>query len=163
MCEAGVSPATLHRGENYPARLGCRRREQTRQPTPEQAQHTEADAPVGQTRWTAAHDEVDGVTRILLRRSYTGLDGMPVVLEERLFATFPAADPAWEARFTEAMSGARFRCAYLNTEESPGERGYYSRRSMSLLLILFSVVAGAGSGLVSSTPSRPCQDVGEGV
>ena len=79
-------------------------------------------APVGQARW-AAHDEVDGVTRILLRRSYTGLDGMPVVLEERLFATFPAADPAWEARFIEALSGARFRCAYLNAEESPGERG----------------------------------------
>ena len=48
---------------------------------------------------------------------------MPVVLEERLFATFPAANPSWEARFIEAMSGARFRCAYLNAEESPGERG----------------------------------------
>ena len=30
----------------------------------------EVAAPVGQARWTAAHDEVDGVTRILLRRSY---------------------------------------------------------------------------------------------
>ena len=142
VCEAGVSPATLHRGENYPARLGCRRREQTRQPTPEQAQHTEAAAPVGQTRWTAAHDEVDGVTRILLRRSYTGLDGMPVVLEERLFATFSAADPAWEARFIEAMSGARFRCAYLNAEESPG-RGARRWR------------AGSPSGLPPAPPSPP--------
>ena len=34
-----------------------------------------------------------------------------------------AADPAWEARFIEAMSGARFRCAYLNAEESPGRGG----------------------------------------
>jgi hypothetical protein len=33
--------------------------------------------------------------------------------------TFPAQDPAWEARFTEAMSKARFRCSYLNTEEGP--------------------------------------------
>ena len=30
---------------------------------------------------------------------------------------------ATRSRFIEAMSGARFRCAYLNTEESPGERG----------------------------------------
>jgi hypothetical protein len=82
----------------------------------------EVAAAVAQARWTAAHDEADGVTRVLLRRAYTGLDGLPVVLEERLFASFPAADPAWEARFTEAMSGARFRCAYLNAEESPGER-----------------------------------------
>ncbi|MGY1624831.1 hypothetical protein ACI789_21720 [Geodermatophilus sp. SYSU D00965] len=82
----------------------------------------EVAAAVAQAHWTAAHDEVDGLTRVLLRRSYTGLDGMPVVLEERLFATLPAADPAWEARFTEAMSGARFRCAYLNAEERPGER-----------------------------------------
>ncbi|MGY1705501.1 hypothetical protein ACI79C_13100 [Geodermatophilus sp. SYSU D00697] len=83
----------------------------------------EVAAAVAQARWTAAHDEVDGETRVLLRRSYTGLDGLPVVLEERVFDTFPAADPAWEARFTEAMSRARFRCAYLNAEESPGERG----------------------------------------
>jgi hypothetical protein len=33
--------------------------------------------------------------------------------------TFPAGDPAWEALFTEAMSKARFRCSYLNAEESP--------------------------------------------
>ena len=66
-----------------------------------------------------AHDEVDGVTRVLLRRTYTGLDGRPAVLEERVLETFPAQDPAWEALFTEAMSRARFRCAYLNAEESP--------------------------------------------
>ncbi|MGY1649821.1 hypothetical protein [Geodermatophilus sp. SYSU D01119] len=70
--------------------------------------------------WGAAHDEVDGVTRVLLRRSRPGPDGEPVVLEDRVFATFPADDPAWEARFTEAMAGARFRCRYLDAEESPG-------------------------------------------
>ncbi len=73
---------------------------------------------IARARWAAAHDEVDGTTRILLRRSYTGLDGRPAVLEERVFDTFPATDPAWEARFTEAMSNARFRCSYLNAEES---------------------------------------------
>ena len=40
-----------------------------------------------------------------------------------MFAPLPAADPAWEARFIEEMSGAGFRCAYLNAEESPGEGG----------------------------------------
>ena len=74
-----------------------------------------ADAIAG-AQWTPAHDEVDGTTRVLLRRSYTGLDGLPTVLEERVFETFPARDPAWEARFTEAMAGARFRCQYLNAE-----------------------------------------------
>lgn len=77
-------------------------------------------AAVARARWGPAHDEVDGETRVLLRRSYTGPDGLPVVLEDRVYATFPAADPAWEARFTEAMSGARFRCSYLNAEESAG-------------------------------------------
>ncbi len=67
--------------------------------------------------WAPAHDEVDGLTRVLLRRSCTGPDGLPVVLEDRVFATFPADDPAWEARFTEAMAGARFRCGYLDAEE----------------------------------------------
>jgi hypothetical protein len=68
-------------------------------------------------RWAAAHDEHDGQTRVLLRRAYTGLDGSPVVLEERVLETFPAQDPAWEARFTEAMSRARYRCSYLNAED----------------------------------------------
>jgi hypothetical protein len=72
---------------------------------------------IARARWTPAHDEVDGTTRVLVRRSYTGLDGQPVVLEERVLETFPANDPAWEALFTEAMSKARFRCSYLNTEE----------------------------------------------
>ncbi len=67
--------------------------------------------------WAPAHDEVDGVTRVLLRRSYTGADGLPVVLEDRVLTTFPADDPAWEARFTEAMANARFRCGYLDAEE----------------------------------------------
>jgi len=75
---------------------------------------------VAAARWGAAHDEVDGETRVLLRRSCPGLDGRPEVLEERVFDTFPADDPAWEARFTEAMAGARFRCSYLNTEEGRG-------------------------------------------
>jgi hypothetical protein len=42
------------------------------------------------------------------------------VLEERVFATIPAADPAWEPRFTEAMARARFRCDYLNAEDAAG-------------------------------------------
>ena len=78
-----------------------------------------ADA-VARARWAPAHDEVDGVTRVLLRRSYVGPDGLPVVLEDRVYTAFPAADSAWETRFTEAMSGARFRCSYLNAEESAG-------------------------------------------
>jgi hypothetical protein len=76
-------------------------------------------AAIAHARWAPGHDEVDGTTRVLVRRAYTGLDGHPVVLEERVLETFPADDPAWEARFTEAMSKARFRCSYLNTEEGP--------------------------------------------
>ena len=75
-------------------------------------------ASIAQARWVPGHDEVDGTTRVLLRRTYTGLDGRPAVLEERVLDSFPAQDPGWEARFTEAMSNARFRCAYLNAEES---------------------------------------------
>jgi hypothetical protein len=73
-----------------------------------------------QARWVAAHDEHDGTTRVLLRRSCTGPDGWPLVLEEREFATIPSSDPDWEPRFTEAMARARFRCDYLNTEEAAG-------------------------------------------
>jgi len=69
-------------------------------------------------RWSVAHDEVDGVTRVLVRRAYTGADGLPRVLEDRVFASWPADDPLWEPRFTEAMAGARFRAAYLNAEEA---------------------------------------------
>lgn len=83
-------------------------------------ERSELAAAIAQARWTPAHDEVDGTTRVLLRRSYTGLDGRPAVLEERVLETFPATDPAWEARFTEAMSRARFRCSYLNAEEAGG-------------------------------------------
>jgi hypothetical protein len=75
---------------------------------------------IAHARWTPAHDEVDGATRVLVRRAYTGLDGRPAVLDDRVIATFPADDPAWEARFTEAMSQARFRCQYLNSEERDG-------------------------------------------
>jgi hypothetical protein len=83
-------------------------------------QRTALAAAISRARWVPAHDEVDGVTRVLLRKAYTGLDGRPVVLEERVLESFPAQDPAWEALFTEAMSRARFRCTYLNAEESPG-------------------------------------------
>jgi hypothetical protein len=82
-------------------------------------ERAELAAAIERARWTPAHDEVDGSTRVLVRRAYTGLDGRPVVLDERVLETFPAQDPAWEARFTEAMSKARFRCSYLNTEEGP--------------------------------------------
>jgi hypothetical protein len=75
-------------------------------------------AAIAQARWQPAHDVVDGGTRVLLRRAYVGLDGRPAVLEERVLETFPAADPAGAARFTEAMAKARYRCAYLNAEES---------------------------------------------
>jgi hypothetical protein len=71
-------------------------------------------------RWAAAHDEQDGVTRVLLRRSCTGPDGWPLVLEERVLATIPSSAPDWEPRFTEAMAQARYRCEYLNAEESAG-------------------------------------------
>jgi hypothetical protein len=40
---------------------------------------------------------------------------------------------------------------------------YYSRRSRSLVLMVFSVVAGAGDRLVFSAPCRPSQDIGDGV
>ena len=63
---------------------------------------------------------MDGQTRILLRRTYTGLDGLPVVLEERVLEGFSSQDPSWEARFTEGMARARFRSSYLNEEESTG-------------------------------------------
>jgi len=87
-------------------------------PAPARAWQQQA---VAAARWAAAHDEVDGVTRVLLRRSCAGLDGRPEVLEERVFETFSARDPMWEARFTEAMSGARFRCSYLNAEDDQGQ------------------------------------------
>ena len=80
-------------------------------------ERAELAAAIAQARWVPGHDEVDGETRVLVRRAYTGLDGRPVVLEERVLESFPAQDPAWEARFTEAMAKARFRCTYLNTEE----------------------------------------------
>jgi hypothetical protein len=75
---------------------------------------------IARARWAPAHDEVDGATRVLVRRACTGLDGRPQVLEDRVVAAFPADDPAWEARFTEAMAQARFRCEYLNSEEQQG-------------------------------------------
>jgi hypothetical protein len=81
-------------------------------------ERAELAAAIAQARWLPGHDEVDGTTRVLLRRTYTGLDGRPAVLEERVLETFPAQDPGWEALFTEAMSNARFRCTYLNAEES---------------------------------------------
>lgn len=96
----------LRRASGGPVALPARRR-------------AELATAIAQAQWTPAHDEVDGTTRVLVRRSYTGLDGQPVVLEERVMETFPAQDPAWEALFTEAMSKARFRCRYLNTEEGP--------------------------------------------
>jgi hypothetical protein len=83
-------------------------------------QRAEVARSLEQARWVAAHDEQDGVTRVLLRRSCTGPDGWPLVLEERVFATIPDSDPEWEPRFTEAMAQARFRCDYLNTEEAAG-------------------------------------------
>ena len=74
-------------------------------------------AAIASARWAPAHDEVDGATRVLVRKSYTGLDGRPEVLEERVIVTFPATDPEWEVRFIEGMGQARFRCTYLNAEE----------------------------------------------
>lgn len=75
-------------------------------------------AAIAAARWGPAHDEVDGATRVVVRRSYTGLDGRPEVLEERVIATFAADDPEWEVHFIEGMSRARFRCTYLNAEGS---------------------------------------------
>jgi hypothetical protein len=86
----------------------------TRLPARERA---EIAAAIAGAQWAPAHEEVDGTTRVLVRKAYAGPDGRPVVLEERLLETFPAREEAWEARFTEAMSNARFRCAYLNAEE----------------------------------------------
>lgn len=96
----------LQGGAGGPARLPSRSR-------------AELAASIAQARWAPAHDEVDRTTRVLVRRAYTSLDGRPVVMEERVLDTFPADDPAWEARFTEAMAKARFRCSYLNAEEGP--------------------------------------------
>ena len=81
-------------------------------------QRAELAAAIEQARWVPAHDEVDGATRVMVRRTYIGLDGRPEVLDERVLETFPAQDPAWEARFTEAMAAARYRCTYLNAEEA---------------------------------------------
>jgi hypothetical protein len=81
-------------------------------------QRAELAASIAGARWVPAHEEVDGTTRVLVRKVYTGLDGRPVVQDERVLETFPAGDPAWEARFTEAMSAARYRCDYLNAEEA---------------------------------------------
>lgn len=72
---------------------------------------------VATARWVAGHDEVGGRTRVLLQRAAPDRDGSREVLEQRVFREFPADDPLWEARFTEAMSEARFRCEVLNGEE----------------------------------------------
>jgi hypothetical protein len=82
-------------------------------------QRAELSAAIAQARWVPGHDEVDGTTRVLVRRTYTGLDGRPEVLDERVMETFPAQDPAWEVRFIDAMSAARIRCTYLNAEDTP--------------------------------------------
>ena len=74
-------------------------------------------AAIAAARWAPAHDEVDGTTRVLVRKTYIGMDGRPEVLEQRVITTFPATDPEWEVRFIEGMSQARFRCTYLNAEE----------------------------------------------
>ena len=92
-------------GAPGPAALPARRR-------------AELAAAIARAQWMPGHDEADGVTRVLVRRTHVGLDGRPEVLDERVLETFPAQDPAWEARFTEAMSRARFRCAYLDAEQS---------------------------------------------
>lgn len=73
-------------------------------------------AAIAAARWAPAHDEVDGATRVLVRKSYTGLDGRPETLEERVIATFSSTDPDWEVQFIEGMNQARFRCTYLNAE-----------------------------------------------
>ena len=74
-------------------------------------------AAIAPARWAPAHDEVDGATRVLVRKSYTGLDGRPACSRNGSSTTFPATDPEWEVRFIEAMGQARFRCTYLNAEE----------------------------------------------
>jgi hypothetical protein len=80
-------------------------------------QRAELAAAIEQAHWAPGHDEVEGTTRVLVRRTYIGLDGHPATLEERVIETFPANDAAWEVLFTEAMAKARFRCQYLNAEE----------------------------------------------
>ncbi len=92
-------------------------------PAPVSARQRERDAEtmaraLAGARWGPAHDEVDGTTRVLVQRSCTGPDGQPLVLDRRVLETWPAADPAWEARFTEAMARARFRCNVLNAEDA---------------------------------------------
>jgi hypothetical protein len=74
-------------------------------------------AAIAAARWLPAHDEVDGTTRVLVRKTYVGLDGRPAVLDERVVDSFPADDPGWEVRFIDGMAKARFRCTYLNAEE----------------------------------------------
>lgn len=73
-------------------------------------------AAIAAARWAPAHDEVDGETRVLVRKSYTGLDGRPETLEERVIVAFASDDPQWEVRFIEGMGQARFRCTYLNAD-----------------------------------------------
>ena len=104
---APVRPGTAPGSRGVPARLSPRDRAYVA-------------GAIAAASWAPGHDEVDGLTRVLVRRAYTGLDGRPVVLDERVLQTFPANDPMWEARFTESMSAARMRCAYLNAEEASG-------------------------------------------
>ena len=81
-------------------------------------QRAELAAAIAHARWAPGHDEVDGVTRVLVRRAYTGLDGQPVVLEERVLETFPAGTRRGRRSSPRRCRSARFRCAYLNAEES---------------------------------------------
>jgi len=77
-------------------------------------------------RWAPAHDEVDGQTRVLVRKTYTGLDGRPAVLEERVIDTFAADDPGWEIRFIVLRTSGSCRTGMEKSFQLDGNKVYWS-------------------------------------
>jgi len=65
-------------------------------------------------RWRIAHHDVDGVTRVVLRKVSSSGAG---VLDEHLVATVHVDDPEYDAKFLTAMAAARERQALFEAEE----------------------------------------------
>jgi hypothetical protein len=65
-------------------------------------------------RWQTAHYEVDGATRVVVRKVLP--DGVTVV-DEQLVATVPVDDPGYDASFLDAMARARERLALFEAED----------------------------------------------
>ena len=65
-------------------------------------------------QWSDAHDTVDGVTRVLVRRTARLPSGEERVLAESVIEEVPDGDPDWHGRFDAARARAYDRAIDLN-------------------------------------------------